>query len=61
MQNRCLTEDVGGYNNASTWDDYTNYYEVVPSNYLQTALWLEADRMGWLLDELDRVALGAAG
>jgi zinc protease len=27
-----LTEDVGGFNNASTWDDFTNYYEVVPSN-----------------------------
>ena len=40
-----LTEDVGGYNNASTWDDFTNYYEVVPSNYLETLLWAEADRM----------------
>ena len=40
-----LTEDVGGYNNASTYDDFTNYYEVVPSNYLETLLWAEADRM----------------
>ncbi|MCC6824370.1 MAG: insulinase family protein [Acidobacteria bacterium] len=40
-----LTEDVGGYNNASTWDDFTNYYEVVPSNYLKTLLWAEAERM----------------
>jgi zinc protease len=43
-----LTEDVGGMNNASTWDDFTNYYEVVPSNYLETLLWAEADRMGSL-------------
>lgn len=43
-----LTEDVGGWNNASTWDDFTNYYEVVPSNYLETLLWAEADRMGSL-------------
>ncbi len=43
-----LTEDVGGMNNASTWDDFTNYYEVVPSNYLETLLWAEADRMGTL-------------
>ncbi|HWS89757.1 MAG TPA: pitrilysin family protein [Pyrinomonadaceae bacterium] len=43
-----LTEDVGGFNNASTWDDFTNYYEVVPSNYLETLLWAEADRMGTL-------------
>lgn len=40
-----LTEDVGGFNNASTWDDFTNYYEVVPSNYLETLLWAESDRM----------------
>ncbi|HEY0461275.1 MAG TPA: pitrilysin family protein [Pyrinomonadaceae bacterium] len=40
-----FTEDVGGYNNASTYDDFTNYYEVVPSNYLETLLWAESDRM----------------
>src|SRR5881394_3234063 len=33
-----LTEDVGGYNNANTADDYTHYFEVVPSNYLETLL-----------------------
>ncbi|HYY99471.1 MAG TPA: pitrilysin family protein [Pyrinomonadaceae bacterium] len=43
-----LTEDVGGWNNASTNDDVTKYYEVVPSNYLETLLWAEADRMGSL-------------
>jgi zinc protease len=43
-----LTEDVGGYNNASTWDDFTNYYEVVPANHLERLLWAEADRMGSL-------------
>jgi len=40
-----LTEDVGGANNASTGDDVTNYYEVIPSNYLQTLLWAEAERL----------------
>ena len=40
-----LTEDVGGNNNASTWDDFTQYYEVIPSNYLETLIWAEADRM----------------
>ena len=40
-----LTEDVGGFNNASTWEDFTNYYEVVPSNHLETLLWAEAERM----------------
>ena len=40
-----LTEDVGGSNNASTGDDVTNYFEIVPSNYLQTLLWAEAERL----------------
>lgn len=43
-----LTEDVGGENNATTLDDATVYYEVVPSNYLQTLLWAEAERMASL-------------
>ncbi|WP_440978305.1 M16 family metallopeptidase [Sphingomonas pseudosanguinis] len=46
-----LTEDVGGYNNASTADDYTNYFEVVPSNHLQRLLFAEADRMAALVVE----------
>jgi len=40
-----LTEDVGGFNNAETSDDVTVYYEVVPSNYLETLIWAEADRL----------------
>ncbi len=43
-----LTEDVGGFNNASTYDDFTNYYEVVPSNYLETLIWAESDRLATL-------------
>ncbi len=43
-----LTEDVGGFNNAFTADDVTVYFEVVPSNYLETLLWAEADRLGAL-------------
>jgi zinc protease len=43
-----LTEDVGGFNNAFTADDVTVYYEVVPSNYLETLLWAESDRLGAL-------------
>lgn len=44
-----LTEDVGGYNNASTAADYTNYYEVVPANHLERLLFAEADRMASLV------------
>lgn len=53
------TEGVGGGNNGSTTKDRTNYFETVPSNYLETALWLESDRMGWLLDALDLDKLNA--
>ncbi len=44
-----LTEDAGGFNNASTWNDFTNYYETVPANHLERVLWGEADRMGSLV------------
>src|SRR5581483_6682464 len=43
-----LTEDVGGENNANTGDDYTKYFEVIPSNYLETLLWAEGERLGAL-------------
>ena len=46
-----LTEDVGGFNNAGTADDFTHYYEVVPSNYLETLLWAEGERLGALTVE----------
>ncbi|MDB4906570.1 MAG: peptidase domain protein [Gemmatimonadetes bacterium] len=48
-----LTGGVGGDNNGGTENDRTGYYENVPGNYLESALWMEADRMGWLLDKLD--------
>jgi zinc protease len=40
-----LTEDVGGQRNASTGDDRTNYFEIVPAAYLETMLWTHAERM----------------
>jgi len=43
--------------NGSTSEDRTNYFEVVPSNHIETALWLESDRMGHLLDILDKKEL----
>ncbi len=48
-----VLETIGGFANGSTSFDRTNYYEVVPSNELATALWLESDRLGFLLDTLD--------
>jgi zinc protease len=54
-----LTEGIGGSNNGTTNNDRTTYYETVPTNYLESALWLEADRMGFLLDALDLAKLNA--
>ncbi|OFW05374.1 MAG: hypothetical protein A3H96_07765 [Acidobacteria bacterium RIFCSPLOWO2_02_FULL_67_36] len=54
-----LTEGVGGSNNGTTNNDRTSYFETVPSNYLESALWLESDRMGFLLDSLDIAKLNA--
>ena len=47
-------QKIGATLNGSTNGDRTNYWEDVPSNYLELALWLEADRMGFLLDALDQ-------
>lgn len=45
-------QEAGGSINGSTSPDRTNYYEVVPSNFLERALWMEADRMGRVLETL---------
>ena len=46
-------QEVGARVNGTTNTDRTNYYEGVPAEHLPLALWLEADRMGWLLGVLD--------
>ena len=48
-----MLEAAGANNNGSTTEDRTNYYETLPSNALQLALWLDADRMGFLLPTMD--------
>lgn len=45
-----IVTDAGGTLNGTTNRDRTNYFETVPANQLEKALWLEADRMGFLLD-----------
>jgi len=52
-----LIQRAGGTLNGSTWLDRTNYYETVPANYLELALWLEADRMGRLLPAMTQEKL----
>ncbi len=45
-----IVTEAGGTLNGSTNRDRTNYYQTVPANQLEKMLWLEADRMGFLLD-----------
>jgi zinc protease len=52
-----IVEDAGGDMNGSTTNDRTNYYETLPINYLETALWLESDRMGYLVPALTQAKL----
>ena len=52
-----LVQRAGGTLNGSTWLDRTNYYETVPSNQLELAIWLEANRMGYLLPAMTQQKL----
>jgi predicted Zn-dependent peptidase len=52
-----LIERVGGTLNATTGFDRTNYFESVPSHELDLCLWLESDRMGWMLPAMDQEKL----
>jgi zinc protease len=53
-QHFSLLETAGASLNASTFFDRTNYFESLPSGGLDLALWLEADRMGYLLDAVNQ-------
>jgi len=48
-----LLEAAGANNNGSTTTDRTNYYESGPASALPLMLWLEADRLGWMLETMD--------
>jgi predicted Zn-dependent peptidase len=52
-----LVSRAGGTLNGSTWLERTNYFETVPSNQLELALWLEANRMGKLLPAMTQQKL----
>ena len=50
-------QQAGGVANGSTWYDRTNYYEVLPTHYLDLGLWLESDRMGFFLPAITQEKL----
>jgi len=49
-------QDAGGTLNGGTWQDGTVYYEVVPKNALEMVMWLESDRMGYLINTVTETA-----
>jgi len=50
-------EEVGGSDNATTNEDRTSYYDNIPPNYLEKALWMESDRLGFLLPAMTQKKL----
>jgi len=50
-------DDLGGTFNGGTWNDGTVYYEVVPKDALEKVLWMESDRMGFLINTVTQGAL----
>lgn len=50
-------QEAGGWGNGTTNTDRTNYFELLPSNFLELGLWLESDRMGFLLTTLTKEKL----
>ncbi len=51
-----IIQDAGGTLNGGTWKDGTVYYEVVPNNAMETVMWLESDRMGYLINTVTESA-----
>jgi zinc protease len=49
-------QDAGGTLNGGTWKDGTIYYEIVPNNALETIMWLESDRMGYMINTVTETA-----
>jgi len=58
-EHRRLIQSLGGVFNGTTNEDRTNYFEVLPSNQLETALWMESDRMATLLTRVNQERLDA--
>jgi len=49
-------QDAGGTLNGGTWKDGTVYYEIVPKNAMEIVMWLESDRMGYLINTVTETA-----
>ncbi|MCW9027851.1 MAG: insulinase family protein [Kangiella sp.] len=55
--NRKLIEELGGTRNGGTWTDGTMYYEVVPKDALEKLMWIDSDRLGYMINTVTDGAL----
>lgn len=55
--NRKLIEELGGTRNGGTWTDGTMYYEVVPKDALEKLMWIDSDRLGYMINTVTEGAL----
>lgn len=55
--NRKMIEELGGSRNGGTWSDGTVYYEVVPKDALEKLLWIDSDRLGFMINTVNEDAL----
>ena len=55
--NRKLISELGGTRNGGTWDDGTMYYEVVPKDAFEKLLWIDSDRLGFMINTVTEDAL----
>ena len=55
--NRKMIGELGGTRNGGTWNDGTIYYEVVPKDAFEKLLWIDSDRMGYMINTVTKDAL----
>ena len=55
--NRQMIEELGGSRNGGTWSDGTIYYEVVPKDALEKLMWIDSDRLGYMINTVTDSAL----
>ena len=55
--NRKLISELGGTRNGGTWSDGTMYYEVVPKDALEKLMWIDSDRLGYMINTVTEDAL----
>ena len=55
--NRKMIEELGGTRNGGTWSDGTMYYEVVPKDALEKLMWIDSDRLGFMINTVTEGAL----